>query len=111
MNRKPPEHECPEYTETVYSAQLPGTWERINVHHPATVVTAQASWRENTSARMRKTLEDMLPHDFQIVEGVDVRKYSGSSTAIVYQVNGERSQLTLASAVMRVCEVIKGRQV
>jgi hypothetical protein len=110
MTRKPPEHEYPEYTDTVYSAQLPGTWEPLH-KHPANVVTAQASWRENTSARVRKTLEDMLPHDFQIVEGVDVRKYSGSSTAIVYQVNGERSQLTLASAVMRVCEVIKGRQV
>lgn len=110
MTRKPPEHEYAEYTDVVYSAEIPNEWEHINLH-PANVVTAQASWRENTSARVRKTLEDMLPHDFQMVEGVDVRKYSGSSTAIVYQVNGERSQLTLASAVMRVCEVIKGRQV
>lgn len=105
-NRKPPEHTFELYTDTVYSAELPGTWEALH-KRPATVVTAQASWRDNTSARVRKSLENMFPHDFQMIEGVAVSKYSSpSSNGIVYKVNGESSQLTLAAAVVRMCELL-----
>lgn len=99
------------YGEETYGVHLPYTRRRFPlIAAPATVVTAQASWRDNTSARVRKALEDMLPHDFRMVEGIDVRKYSSrTGNGVLYQVNGESSQLTLPAAVMRVCEVIANR--
>jgi len=97
------------FTDAVYHAVATNEWEVLR-KTPATLVTQQTSWKTNRAARVRKTLEAMYPHDFKIVEGVEVRKYShATTTTIIYTVNGECSQLTLSAAVMRVCEVVENR--
>ena len=97
------------YADHTYRVTVGRRPDRRLSTHPATVVTCQRSWRVNIEARVRVALQLMLPHDFQTIEGIEVKRTTWNSK-IVYIVNRGRGTTSIDTAVAAILAAASARE-
>lgn len=94
------DHQYPFHIKLVYDDQP-----------PLMPVGSQRSWQDCIDNRVRWQLQNMLPHDFTTIEGVEVeRRSNGMGYVLAWAVDRQPATSDLARAVAAVCKVASERE-